>query len=253
LADYDPDFTEGYEKETAQSELEVLQTRLAELQERLYAEGQQSLLLVLQAMDTGGKDGTIKNVFRQTNPQGIRVTSFKAPSELELAHDFLWRIHQQVPPKGYIGVFNRSHYEDVLVVRVNNLVPKPVWEARYDRINHFEAHLNASGVTILKVYLHISKAEQKERLQARLDDPTKHWKFSLGDLPVRQQWDDYMQAYEAALTRCNSKAAPWWIIPANKKWYRNLAVTRLMVQTLEKMNPQFPTQTADLAGVTISD
>jgi PPK2 family polyphosphate:nucleotide phosphotransferase len=253
LADFDPDYRGDYRKATAQTEESALEERLAALQERLYAERKQALLVVLQAMDAGGKDGTIKKVFNSINPQGVRVTSFKVPTALELSHDFLWRIHQQVPPKGYIGIFNRSHYEDVLIVRVNELVPEQVWRGRYDHINHFEKLLADSGTRILKFFLHISKDEQKKRLQERLDNPDKHWKFSIGDLPVRERWDDYMAAYGDALTLCNTDYAPWYIIPANRKWYRNLVITRIIVETLEDMNPQFPPEEPGLENVVIPD
>ncbi|MBC7871562.1 MAG: polyphosphate kinase 2 family protein, partial [Chitinophagaceae bacterium] len=235
LSDYEPDYHSDDDKESAADKLVKLQEKMEVLQERLYAEGKQSLLIVLQAMDAAGKDGTIEKVFDGVNPQGVRVTSFKAPTPEDLAHDFLWRIHQHTPPKGYIGIFNRSHYEDVLVVRVNNLAPEKVWKKRYEHINDFEQVLAENGTRILKFFLHISKAEQKERLQARLDDPEKRWKFSMGDLPVREQWDDYMKAYETLLTKCNTSYAPWHIVPANKKWYRNLIVTETIVKTLEDM------------------
>jgi PPK2 family polyphosphate:nucleotide phosphotransferase len=253
LKDYDPDFHEDWNKQTAKDETDRLQERIQDLQERLYAEGKQALLIVLQAMDTGGKDGLIKKVFSGVNPQGVTVTSFKAPTPEELARDFLWRIHQHTPAKGFIGIFNRSHYEDVLVVRVNKLVPPEVWKSRYDHINAFERLLVESGTRILKFYLHISKAEQKERLLARLDNPNKHWKFSLGDLPVRERWDDYMKAYEDALTRCNTEYAPWHIVPANRKWYRDLFVTQVILKTLEAMNPRFPPAEAGLDQVVIPD
>jgi PPK2 family polyphosphate:nucleotide phosphotransferase len=253
LADYDPDDTRGDEQESVKAEKEALEGRLEALQERLYAEGKHALLVVLQAMDGGGKDGTIRKVFDAVNPQGVRVVSFKQPSSEELAHDFLWRVHQQVPPKGYIGIFNRSHYEDVLVVRVNNLVPKRIWEKRYDQINHFEQSLAENGTRILKFFLHISKHEQKQRFQARLDEPEKHWKFSVGDLTVRQQWDDYMSAYEAVLSRCNTEYAPWHIVPANHKWYRNLVISRAIVNTLEDINPQYPAAESGLDQIVIPD
>jgi PPK2 family polyphosphate:nucleotide phosphotransferase len=253
LKNYDPAFKGDYDKDSAREEERELETRLANLQERLYAEGQQALLIVLQAMDAGGKDSTIKHVFDRVNPQGVRVTSFKVPTAEELARDFLWRVHQHVPPQGYIGIFNRSHYEDVLVVRVNGLVPREVWQARYAHINHFERLLADSGTRILKFFLHISKDEQKERFQERLDNPEKHWKFSKGDLPVRAQWDDYMQAYEDALTHCNTDYAPWHIVPANRKWYRNLVITQTIVAALEAMNPQFPEPEAGLDSVVIPD
>jgi len=197
-------------------------------------------LLILQGMETSGKDGTISHVMSRVNPQGCRVTSFKQPTPIELSHDFLWRVHQAVPARGEIGIFNRSHYEEVLVVRVHGLVPKEVWSRRYDQINDFERILVDSGVTVLKFFLHISKKEQLERLQARLDDPTKLWKFNPGDLQERKLWKDYMAAYEDALSRCSTKDSPWFIIPANKKWVRNLAVSQILLETFERLNPQFP-------------
>ncbi|MCA9911196.1 MAG: polyphosphate kinase 2 family protein, partial [Anaerolineae bacterium] len=230
-----------------------LRERLIELQYRLYAEGRRKLLVVLQAMDAGGKDGTIKKVFDSVNPQGVQVTSFKVPTAEELAHDYLWRIHKAVPGRGFIGIFNRSHYEDVLVVRVNELVSQDVWVKRYDQINAFERLLADNGVTILKFYLHISKDEQKERFQERLDNPEKHWKFSVGDLSVRERWDDYMQAYEDAITLCNTPYAPWHIVPANRKWYRDLAVTRTIVNAMEQMGLDYPENKDDLSGVVIPD
>lgn len=253
LQDFDPEQTGGYNKARGQAETKKLQERMAELQEMMYAQSTQALLIVLQAMDAGGKDGAIKKVFDAVNPIGIRVAAFKQPSADELAHDFLWRVHRQVPPKGYIGVFNRSHYEDVLVARVNGLVPKKVWEKRYDQINNFEKLLAETGTRILKFYLNISKAEQKKRLQARLDNPDKWWKFDIGDLPVRQQWDAYMEAYEDALTRCNTEYAPWIIVPSNKKWYRDLVVTRTIVETMESMGLAYPKAKQDLSGVVIPD
>ncbi len=253
LNDFDPQDTGGYNKERAKAQEKELEPRFAELQERLYAEGKQALLIVLQAMDAGGKDGAIKHVFDHVNPQGVRVTSFKAPTPEELAHDFLWRIHRQVPPRGYIGIFNRSHYEDVLVVRVNNLVSAEIWRERYHQINEFERILVAGGVQILKFFLHISKDEQKERFQERLDNPDKHWKFAKGDLAVREQWDDYMQAYEAVLNKCNTEHARWHIIPANKKWYRDFVITQIIVETLERMNPQYPAAEEGLDKIVIPD
>lgn len=253
LKHFDPGYSGDMTRESAQAALESLQARMAVLQEKLYAQGTQSMLIVLQAMDAGGKDGTIKNVFASVNPQGVTVHSFKVPSTLELAHDFLWRVHQQAPGKGYIGIFNRSHYEDVLVVRVNNIVPEDVWRKRFDHINNFERLLADNGTRILKFFLYISKDEQKKRLQDRLDDPNKHWKFSMGDLPVRQQWDAYMEAYEDALTRCNTDYAPWFIIPANRKWYRNYVVTRAIVEALEDMKPDYPPAEEGLDSVVIPD
>lgn len=224
---------------------------IAELQNRLYAEGKQALLIVLQATDTGGKDSTIRKVLGPINPQGVEVTSFKAPSSIELAHDYLWRIHRAVPAKGMIGVFNRSHYEDVLIVRVHGLAPRDKVEQRYDQINDFERHLAENDVTILKFFLHISKDEQKERLQARLDDPSKHWKFNPGDLKERERWDDYEEAFELALSRCSTKHAPWFIIPADRKWYRNAVIARIIRRTLEAMNPQYPEDSFDASSIVI--
>ncbi|MGI9499700.1 MAG: polyphosphate kinase 2 family protein [Geminicoccaceae bacterium] len=224
---------------------------IALLQNRLYAEGRQALLIVLQATDTGGKDSTIRKVLGPINPQGVRVTSFKAPSSTELAHDYLWRVHQAVPEKGMIGVFNRSHYEDVLIVRVHGLAPKDAIEQRYDQINAFERHLSDNNVTILKFFLHISKEEQKERLQARLDDPSKHWKFNPGDLKERERWDDYQDAFEIALSRCSTRHAPWFVIPADRKWYRNAVIARIIRCTLEGLDPQFPETEHDVDSIVI--
>jgi len=240
------------DRDIAEAETAEDITAIAELQNRLYAESKQSLLIVLQATDTGGKDSTIRKVLGPINPQGVRVTSFKAPSSIELAHDFLWRIHQAVPAKGMIGVFNRSHYEDVLIVRVHDLVPKETVERRYDQINDFERHLAENNVTLLKFFLHISKDEQKERLQARLDDPNKHWKFNPADLEEREKWDDYEEAFEIALSRCSTKQAPWFIIPADRKWYRNAVIARIIRRTLEDMDPHYPSDSHDAANIIIS-
>lgn len=253
LKDYDPDDTGGLSREEASEQQNALQDRMLALQERLFAEKKKALLIVLQAMDTGGKDGTIRRVFSGVNPQGVIVSNFKAPTAEELSRDYLWRIHLRVPPKGYIGIFNRSHYEDVLIVRVNELVPEAVWRQRYDQINAFEKLLVDTGTHILKFYLHISKQEQKKRLQSRLDDPSKRWKFSLDDLPVRERWDDYMRAYEDALKLCNTSYAPWYIVPANRKWYRDLVVTRAIVEALEAIDPQFPKPQKDLSTIVIPD
>ncbi len=253
LADYSPNHTENYDKSSARAEEEQLEERLSLLQERLYAENKQALLVVFQAMDAGGKDSGIKKVFLGVNPMGVKVASFKQPSTLELSHDFLWRVHREVPPKGYIGIFNRSHYEDVLIARVNKLVPRKVWEQRYDHINDFERLLVTSGTRVIKFFLHISKEEQKERFEERLSNPEKHWKFSSADLEVRKLWDQYMKAYETAITRTNTDYAPWYIIPANKKWYRDLVITRILVETLEAMNPQFPPPEPNLDQIVIPD
>jgi PPK2 family polyphosphate:nucleotide phosphotransferase len=254
LRERDPDDTaEVPDKATGKALLKIERDRIQTLQERLYAEGKQSLLVIFQAMDTGGKDGAIKEVFKGVNQQGVRAWAFGVPSSLELAHDFLWRIHQRAPEDGMITVFNRSHYEDVLVARVKNLVPQERWRARYDIINHFESGLANHGTRILKFYLHISKDEQKRRLQARLDDPSKHWKFRIGDLEDRALWDEYRGAYEDLLERCSTDLAPWFVIPANRKWYRSLAVARIIADTLEEMNPQFPPPEEGLDKVTIPD
>ena len=240
-----------HKRKVAEKEFKALREELAEWQHKLYSAGKHSLLIVLQAMDAGGKDGTIRRVFEGVNPQGVKVASFKAPTSEELSHDFLWRIHQEAPAKGMIGVFNRSHYEDVLIVRVLNLVPQSIWEPRYQHINNFENLLADSGTIIRKFYLHISKDEQKERLQERLDDPTKHWKFDAGDLKQRAHWDKYQEAFADMLGRCSTETAPWYVIPANQKWYRNLAITRVLVHTLRELNPQYPENSDDLSKIKI--
>jgi PPK2 family polyphosphate:nucleotide phosphotransferase len=219
--------------------------KMAVLQYLMFAESKRALLIVLQAMDTGGKDGTIKHVMTGLNPAGVRVTSFKVPSAEEMSHDFLWRIHHAVPPKGDFGIFNRSQYEDVIVVRVHDLVPRSVWKARYDQINAFERHLTLNGVTILKFFLHISKDEQKKRIQDRMNDPERRWKLSPADFKERDYWDDYQQAYEDALIRCSTAWAPWYVVPADKKWFRNLAVAEIMLETLEAMKMKFPKPSFD--------
>jgi PPK2 family polyphosphate:nucleotide phosphotransferase len=224
---------------------------MCELQERLYAENRQSLLIVLQAMDAGGKDGTISHVMSGLNPQGCSVVSFKSPTPEELAHDFLWRVHKHVPPAGHITVFNRSHYEDVLIVRVHKLVPRKVWEPRYEFINNFEQFLTESGTRVVKFFLNISRDEQKARLQARLDDPTKRWKFAPADLDERKLWDDYQRAYEDVLTRCSTSWAPWHIIPANGKWYRNMVVADIVHKALREMSPRWPKARVEAASYTI--
>ncbi len=229
------------------------QEQLTLLQERLYASGEKALLIVLQAMDTGGKDGTITHVFGAFNPQGVQVTAFKVPTEEELAHDFLWRVHKAVPRRGMVGVFNRSHYEDVLVVRVKNLVPKKVWRERYEQINDFERRLTASGVTIVKLFLHISADEQAQRLRERQTRPDKHWKFNPGDLEDRALWREFQAAYEDALSRCSTEWAPWHVVPANHKWYRNLVVSNILLDVLKGMGLRYPDPPPDLASFVIPE
>ncbi len=254
LAEIDPDDTAGLKgKDDARDELKKIRMRISAMQERLWAEHRQSLLVVLQATDTGGKDGTIKHVFKGINPQGCRVWGFKVPSQEEADHDVLWRYHRRAPAKGMITVFNRSQYEEVLVVRAKQLVPKKVWEQRYEMINQFEEILARSGTRIIKFYLHISKDEQKERLQARLDQPDKRWKFSIGDLDDRARWDDYQRAFEDAINRCSTDYAPWYVIPANHKWARDVIVARAVLKTLEDMNPRFPPEEPGLDEVVIPD
>jgi len=238
-------------KEEALAEVNRLTRRLGELQELLYAEHKHKILIVLQAMDTGGKDGTIRRVFSGINPAGVRVASFKAPSAEELDHDYLWRIHAVTPGKGEMVIFNRSHYEDVLIVRVHNIIPPEVWQQRFEQIRAFEEYLSANGTTILKFYLHIDLDEQKERLQARLNDPSKHWKFRLGDLEERKLWPAYMQAYEDVLEKTSTEYAPWYIVPANHKWYRDLLISQVLVETLENLKMKFPESQEDLAGVVV--
>lgn len=252
LAEIDPEDTgEFTDKIKAKKLLNKNVERMAELQNVLYAEGKHALLIILQAMDAGGKDGTIRSIMSGVNPQGVQVTSFKSPTPEDLAHDFLWRVHKAVPPRGMIGIFNRSHYEDVLIVRVRNLVSKQVWHKRYQHINHFEQLLADNGVTILKFYLHISKDEQKERLQARLAEPDKRWKFNPTDLDTRVQWDDYMHAFEDVFEKCSPTYAPWHIVPANKKWYRNLVISQTIVETLEGLEMKYPDPVAGLDKIVI--
>jgi PPK2 family polyphosphate:nucleotide phosphotransferase len=254
LSAYDPSYTGEYRsKDETKSVLKRNGKRLQELQQVLWAEGKHSLLIVLQAMDAGGKDGTIRHVMRGVNPQGCQVTSFKVPTEEELDHDFLWRIHKATPRRGYIGIFNRSHYEDVLVVRVHDLVPEVVWQQRYEQINHFEKLLADTGTTILKFFLYISKEEQKERFEARLHDPAKNWKFSMGDVEERGFWDDYMAAFEDALSRCSAPWAPWYVVPANHKWYRNLVVSQILIETLEGLDMRYPPPMPDADKIVIPD
>jgi PPK2 family polyphosphate:nucleotide phosphotransferase len=252
LKDYDPDDTGGYA--SAEEAGEVLRKQLDELsrlQNLLYAENRRALLIVLQGMDTSGKDGTIRHVLAGLSPLGVQVKAFKVPTEEELAHDFLWRIHKEVPKHGVIGIFNRSHYEDVLVVRVHGLVPRKVWKNRYELINQFEKLLVKNNVIVLKFFLHISKAEQKARLEQRLADPTRYWKFSLQDVEERKYWSAYRKAYEDVLSRCSTKWAPWHLVPANHKWYRNLVVAETIVQTLGELDMHYPPPSVDLSKIKI--
>jgi PPK2 family polyphosphate:nucleotide phosphotransferase len=252
LKDYDPDDTGEFASEhEADKALHGYLDELGTLHNLLYAENRRALLIILQGMDTSGKDGTIRKVMSGLSPLGVQVKAFKAPNEEELAHDFLWRVHYVVPRKGYIGIFNRSHYEDVLVVRVHKLVARKVWKDRYKQINHFERMLVKNDVHVLKFFLHISKGEQKERLQARLTDPTRFWKFSLQDVEERRCWPAYRRAYEDALTNCSTSWAPWHIVPANHKWYRNVVVARAIVETLRGFDMEYPAPTVDLSKVVI--
>lgn len=229
------------DKPERQAQLQALHQRMIELQRRLFAERKQALLVVLQARDAGGKDGTIRRVFGTLNPQGCRVTGYGKPTTRELQQDYLWRIHSEVPGRGMIGIFNRSHYEDVLVVRVLDLVPEKVWRKRYEQINDFERMLSESDVTILKFFLHVSKDEQRQRLLRRLKDPKRNWKFNPDDLTARNDWDDYTEAYREALATCSTDWAPWYVVPADSKSARDLLVAELVVDALERMNPEFPT------------
>ncbi len=253
LSKCDPDDTSGFKgnKSKAQAEIARLVRKLDSLQEILYAEHKHKVLVVLQAMDTGGKDGTVRHVFSGVNPSGVGVASFKQPTAEELDHDYLWRIQKMLPGDGEMVIFNRSHYEDVLIVRVHALVPPKVWKPRFDQINEFEQYLTENGTTILKFYLHIDKDEQKGRLQARLDDPTKQWKFHLADLEERKLWPAYMQAYQDVLNRTSTTWAPWYLVPANHKWYRDLVISSVLVETLEGLKMEYPQTTENLAGVTV--
>lgn len=253
LDDIDPDDTAGLGKDdpAVEKRLQKHLARIVELQERLFAERRRSLLFVIQAMDTAGKDGTIRKVFGPLDSRGCRVARFQAPSAEEAAHDFLWRVHAKAPERGEIVVFNRSHYEEVLVARVLSLAPKARWKKRYDHIVAFERMLVDEGTKIVKVYLHISKAEQKKRLMARLENPEKRWKFDASDLPMREKWDDFREAYDEALTRCSTEEAPWYVVPANAKWFRNLAVAELLERSLAELDPRFPKPTFDPAKIVV--
>jgi PPK2 family polyphosphate:nucleotide phosphotransferase len=252
LADIDPSDAHGYTRQSAQRALQNGLDRLTDLQDRLWAEAKHPVLIVLQGIDAAGKDGSVKHVMSAFNPMGCSVTSFKVPTPVESAHDYLWRVHLRTPGKGEIAIFNRSHYEDVLVVRVHDFVPKQVWERRFEQINAFERLLADEGTTIVKFFLLIDREEQKARMQSRLDDPTKNWKFNLGDLAERKLWDDYMKAYEDALSRCSTEQAPWYVIPANRNWFRNLAIAEILGDTLDDLDPRYPPPSEDLSKVVIA-
>lgn len=241
----------GLDRPSAEARFAKRVQRLAELQEVLYAEGKHAVLVVLQAPDCGGKDSTIQAVFGPLNSQGCSVTSFKAPAGAELKHDYLWRVHAAVPARGEIAVFNRSHYEEVLITRVRGLVPKPRWKKRFDHINAFERMLADEGTTIVKFYLHISKKYQKQRLERRLELPDKHWKFDPADLAERERWGDYRRAYEDALSRCSTEAAPWYVVPAERHWFRNLLVAEVLVEALEGLDMKYPAPKVDVSKIRI--
>jgi PPK2 family polyphosphate:nucleotide phosphotransferase len=251
LADHDPGETFGWEKDAAKLELDSEIAQLSELQTMLFAEGQRSVLVVLQAMDAGGKDGVLREVLTGLNPAGVKVTSFGVPTEEERAHDYLWRVHQHAPADGEIGVFNRSHYEDVLVVRVKGLAPASVWRKRYTHIRNWEQALVDEGTTIVKLYLNISSEEQRERLQDRADSPDERWKFRIGDLDDRKLWPDYMAAFHDALVRTSTPSAPWYVVPADRKWVRNLAVAKILRHTIARLDPQFPAPEAGIEGIKV--
>jgi PPK2 family polyphosphate:nucleotide phosphotransferase len=253
LKDWSTNDTDGFEgdKGNAESVLIDLNRKLADLQGLLYAEGKHQVLVVLQGMDTSGKDGTIKHVFRTVNPLGVKVANFKRPNDTELAHDYLWRVHAHTPGRGHITIFNRSHYEDVLVVRVHELLPKKQWNQRYRHLRDFERMLTDEGTIVRKFLLHISKDEQKKRLEERLQNPTKQWKFEHGDVDERKRWDDYQKAYEVALAKTSTDAAPWYIVPSDRKWYRNLVVSQTLIDTLESLKMSYPEPTEGLDKIKI--
>lgn len=249
LAEFAPTFKGKHSKSHALRRTQELCEKMGELQQKLFAERKRSLLVCLQALDAGGKDGVIKHVVGAMNPEGCDVANFKEPTQEELAHDFLWRVEAKTPKRGEIAIFNRSHYEDVLIVRVHNLVPKEVWSKRYDQINDFERRLAANGTHILKFFLHISKEEQLKRFEQRLDDPTKRWKISESDYTEREYWNDYIRAYEDVLAKCNTGDAPWFVIPSDHKWFRDLAVSEIIVETLESMDIQVPKPTVNIEDI----
>ncbi len=243
----------GTGKEENERQFDELQDELQDLQKRLYAQNKHRVLVVMQAMDTGGKDGCIKHVFSRIDPQGIHVRSFKKPNEEEMSYDFLWRVHSKVPHRGQLVIFNRSHYEDIVAVRVKKLFPDEVWKRRQRHVVEFERMLAEEGTTIVKIFLHISKGEQKKRLEARLADPVKHWKVNPDDLVDRARWDDFMAAYEDVMQKTSTEFAPWYVVPADRKWYRNLCVARIMLDTLKKLNMEYPAITWDPATIKIEE
>ncbi len=252
LSDHDPAATLGWDKEAAKAELEEVKARIDVLQRRLYAEEQRSLLLVLQAMDAAGKDGTIRNILAGLNPAGIQVSSFGVPGGPETQHDYLWRVHAVAPAKGMIGIFNRSHYEDVLVVRVKEFVSKSVWSRRYGQIKAFEELLTDEGTTVVKCFLHLSEDEQRKRLQERVDDPEKRWKFRMGDLDDRKLWPEFQNAYRDAIVRTATDDAPWYVVPADRNWVRNLAVAKILLHHLEVMKPKLPPDDEGIEGLIVT-
>ncbi len=251
LAEYDARYDGGLEKAEGERQLDELRTRLNELQDMLYADKRYALLVVLQGIDTAGKDGTIKSVFREVGPLGCAVANFGVPTEDELAHDYLWRYHLEAPERGHVVIFNRSYYESVLVERVKEIAPKKIWERRYDEINAFEAYLAKQDTVIMKFYLHISKDEQRERLQERVDNPKKRWKFKAGDLAERKCWDEYQSAFEDMVSRCNTETAPWHVVPADRNWYRDLVVAKALVERLEGLDLHYPEAEPGIAGTVV--
>jgi PPK2 family polyphosphate:nucleotide phosphotransferase len=245
---FDPQSTLGWEKDAAKAELDAVKRELDTLQQRLAAEGKRSVLLVLQAMDAAGKDGTIRSIMSGLNPAGVKVVSFKVPGGPEVEHDYLWRVHAAVPGRGEIGIFNRSHYEDVLVVRVKGFVPKEVWSKRFDHINGFERLLHDEGTSVVKVFLNVSNEEQRQRLQERVDDPSKRWKFRAGDLDDRALWPKFQEAYRDAIRRTSTEYAPWYVVPADRNWVRNLAVGKILLHHLKAIDPQLPPADPDVVG-----
>ncbi len=252
LKEWPTDDDGGLDKDDIEDRLDDLNDELEVLQELLFAEGTQKVLVVIQATDTGGKDGTIRHVFDGVNPSGVRVAAFKKPTDEELAHDYLWRVHAHTPRSGEITIFNRSHYEDVLVVRVHDLVPAQRWSKRYRHIREFEQLLADEGTTIIKLFLHISKDEQRQRLQDRIDQPHKNWKFSFGDLAERAHWDDYQEAFRVMLQETSTDAAPWYVIPSDRKWYRNLVISEIIVQTLRNLDMAWPAPEEGIAGTVVA-